>query len=74
MNNLEKGVKNEEMAEVAHREQARFADGSSLAPTATTTTNNGSSKYASSTAGLEHATASKKAERRLVRKLGASPF
>ncbi|GAA5927892.1 hypothetical protein JCM10213_000919 [Rhodosporidiobolus nylandii] len=71
MSNHEKTVKVEEMQEVSHHERgARFADGESLAATTTTDTEKaGSSKYASSTLGLEHREASKKEERRLVRKL-----
>ncbi|GAA5900441.1 hypothetical protein JCM6882_001247 [Rhodosporidiobolus microsporus] len=72
-----KTVKVEEMQEVSHNERApsrtagaRFADGDSLAATTTTDTEKaGSSKYASSIIGLEHAKASKVEERRLVRKL-----
>ncbi|GAA5856467.1 hypothetical protein JCM8547_008756 [Rhodosporidiobolus lusitaniae] len=69
---VEKTVKVEEMQEVSHNERApRFADGESLAPVSTEGTgkDNSSSKYASSTIGLEHRTASQKEERKLVRKL-----
>ncbi|GAA5861871.1 hypothetical protein JCM1840_006860 [Sporobolomyces johnsonii] len=49
---------------------ARFTDAESLALATTRDSEKaGSSKYASSVAGLEHAKASKSAERRLVRKL-----
>ncbi|GAA5830492.1 hypothetical protein JCM11251_002490 [Rhodosporidiobolus azoricus] len=74
-----------EMQEISHNERAparfavdedptnsgtRFTDGDSLAATTTTDTEKaGSSKYASSTIGIEHAKASKAEERRLVRKL-----
>lgn len=58
--------------EVEHREGTRFADSSSLA-TATTRDSEkaGSSRYASSTIGLEHQEASKKLEQKLVRKQDA---
>lgn len=51
---------------------ARFADGQSLAEYTTTASEKaGSSRYAGSESGLEHVKASKTAERKLVRKLGA---
>ena len=61
--------------EVEHREGTRFADSSSLA-TATTRDSEkaGSSRYASSTIGLEHQEASKKLEQKLVRKQGQQPI
>ncbi|GAA5971279.1 hypothetical protein JCM11641_008292 [Rhodosporidiobolus odoratus] len=72
MATTEKVVKIHDMQEVHHRERAgaRFADGESLAATTTTDTEKaGSSKYASSTIGLERVKASKAEERKLVRKL-----
>jgi hypothetical protein len=56
--------------DIEHREGG-FADSSSLAAATTRDSEKaGSSRYASSTTGLEHQEASKKAERKLVRKLG----
>lgn len=55
--------------ETEHRE-TRFADSSSLAAATTRDSEKGSSRYASSTTGLEHVEANKKLERKLVRKLG----
>ncbi|GAA5832322.1 hypothetical protein JCM3766R1_002381 [Sporobolomyces carnicolor] len=54
--------------ETEHRE-TRFADSSSLAAATTRDSEKGSSRYASSTTGLEHVEANKKLERKLVRKL-----
>ena len=55
--------------ETEHRE-TRFEDSSSLAAATTHVSKKGSSRYASSTTGLEHVEANKKLERKLVRKLG----
>ncbi|GAA6007931.1 hypothetical protein JCM11491_006544 [Sporobolomyces phaffii] len=58
--------------EIEHREGARFADSASLnAATTRDSEKAGSSRYAASTTGLEHQEASKKLERRLVRKMDA---
>ncbi|GAA5895002.1 uncharacterized protein JCM6883_002287 [Sporobolomyces salmoneus] len=54
--------------EIEHRE-TRFADSSSLAAATTRDSEKGSSRYASSTVGIDHVEANKKAERKLVRKL-----
>ncbi|GAA6005448.1 hypothetical protein JCM10207_002985 [Rhodosporidiobolus poonsookiae] len=72
-----KQAKFEETQEIQHRETApaatggaRFVDGASLSDYTTTDTEKaGSSKYASSTIGLEHAAAKDKDVRKLVRKL-----
>ncbi|GAA5924395.1 uncharacterized protein JCM15063_005628 [Sporobolomyces koalae] len=58
------------VGEVEHREGARFADSTSLnAATTRDSEKAGSSRYAASTAGLDHHEASKKEERKLVRKM-----
>lgn len=63
----------QEHSEYAAVRGARFADGQSLAEYTTTASEKaGSSRYADSESGLEHVKASKAAERKLVRKLGAS--
>lgn len=62
----------EQQNEYAAARGARFADGQSLAEYTTNASEKaGSSRYAGSESGLEHVKASKTAERKLVRKLGA---
>lgn len=64
----------EQQNEYAAARGARFADGQSLAEYTTNASEKaGSSRYAGSESGLEHVKASKTAERKLVRKLGAFP-
>jgi hypothetical protein len=62
----------DQLHEYADRPNARFADGESLAAYTTNASEKaGSSRYAESDSGLAHVEASKKTERKLVRKLGA---
>lgn len=63
----------QEQREYAARTGARFADGQSLAEYTTNASEKaGSSRYAESSAGLEHVKAAKAVEKKLVRKLGES--
>lgn len=67
------GATVEEQREVAFRPGARFSDGQSLAEYTTNASEKaGSSSHAESTSGLAHVKAAKAAERKVVRKLGAS--
>ncbi|TKA53334.1 hypothetical protein B0A53_04352 [Rhodotorula sp. CCFEE 5036] len=60
----------DQLHEYADRPNARFADGESLAAYTTNASEKaGSSRYAESDSGLAHVEASKKTERKLVRKL-----